>query len=117
MFLVVDAKIQCNPLSAKVKIAADFIFRPFIVNQPNYNAVCYVLGSIGLDLVINESYYKGTIIQRNYRKTNMTWSFSYNSFVKFHGKKNGRHIMAVLYPNLYYSEVCCTVFKIRFSLV
>ena len=34
--------------------------------------------------VIGESCFKGTILQRNYRK--MTMSFSYNSFVKFHGK-------------------------------
>ena len=30
---------------------------------------------------------KGTILQRNYRKATILWSFSYNSFVKFHGEK------------------------------
>ena len=48
---------------------------------------CLYLGSIGMDHVISESCCKGTIIQRNYRKNNIIWSFSYNSFVKFHGKK------------------------------
>ena len=28
------------------------------------------------------------------------WSFSYNPFVKFHGKKYEGHNMTVLYPNL-----------------
>ena len=32
--------------------------------------------------IIGESCYKGTILQRNYR--NMTRSFYYNFFVKFH---------------------------------
>ena len=30
--------------------------------------------------------YKGTILQRNYRKICISWSLFYNSFVKFHGK-------------------------------
>ena len=33
-------------------------------------------------------------------------SFSYNSFVKFHGKKNGSHSMITLYQNLLYKKVC-----------
>ena len=45
-----------------------------------------------------ESNTKGTILQRNYRKMNIK-SFSYNSFVKFHGKKIGSHNMTVFYPN------------------
>ena len=45
------------------------------------------LGSIGMDRVISELCYKGTILQRNYRKMTIKWSFSYNSFVKFHGTK------------------------------
>ena len=32
------------------------------------------------------------------------WSFSYNSFVKFHGKKNWD--ITLLYPNPCYNEVC-----------
>ena len=31
--------------------------------------------------------YKMTTLQRNYRKMTMNWSFSYNAFVKLHGKK------------------------------
>ena len=46
------------------------------------------LGSIGMDCVISELCYKETILQRNYRKMTIKWSFSYNSFVKFHGTKN-----------------------------
>ena len=40
-----------------------------------------------MDQVICELCYKGTILQRNYRKMTIFWSFSYNSFVKLHGKK------------------------------
>ena len=52
--------------------------------------------------------YKGTILQRNYRKMTIVWSFSYNSYVKFYGKNIGSHDMTVLYPNMFlYNEVCC----------
>ena len=34
------------------------------------------------------------------------WSFSYNSFVKFHNKEKLRR-ENLLYPNLCYNEVCC----------
>ena len=44
------------------------------------------LESIVMDHVISELRYKGTILQRHYRKMTMKWSFSYNTFVKFHGK-------------------------------
>ena len=40
---------------------------------------------IGMDSVLSESCYKGTLLQRNYRKMTNSWSFSYNSFVKFNG--------------------------------
>ena len=43
------------------------------------------LPSIRVNYVISESYYKGIILQRNYRKYDHSWSFSYNSSVKFHG--------------------------------
>ena len=46
--------------------------------QSLYNTM---FGSIGTDCVINESCYKVTIIQRNYRKMTIVWSFSYNSIV------------------------------------
>ena len=55
------------------------------------------LGSIGMDRVISESFYKGTNLQRNCRKMTILWSFSYNTFLKFHGnKKFGSHNMTVL---------------------
>ena len=72
-----------------------------------------------MDHVISESYYKGTILQSNNRKMTISWSFSYDSFVKFNGKKKWApqhdHVSSVLYQNLYYNEVCnlgtahCTV--------
>ena len=51
-----------------------------------------------------ESCFVRTILQRNYRKMTIKWSFSYNFFVKFHGEKNweSQHD----YPNLCYNEVC-----------
>ena len=45
------------------------------------------LGSMGIDCVITESCYIGTFLQRKNRKMTIKWSFSYNSFVKFNGKK------------------------------
>ena len=44
-----------------------------------------------MDCVISEPFYKGTILQRIYRKMTILWSFSYNSFVKSHGKKFVSH--------------------------
>ena len=35
----------------------------------------------------SEPCYKRKMLQRSYRKMTIKWSFSYNSFVKFHGKK------------------------------
>ena len=43
--------------------------------------------SIGIGFVVNDPCYKGTILQKNYRKMTISWAFSYNSFVKLHGKK------------------------------
>ena len=37
-----------------------------------------------MDHVISELWDKGIILQRNYRKINILWSFSFNFFVKFH---------------------------------
>ena len=36
----------------------------------------------------------------------MKCSFSYNSFVKFHGTIFGSHTMTMLKPNQCYNEVC-----------
>ena len=46
------------------------------------------LSSKAIDCVISEPWYKGTILLRNYRKITTSWSFSNNSFVNCHGKKN-----------------------------
>ena len=49
--------------------------------------IMLVWGSIGMDYVKRGLCYKGTILQRRYRKMTISWSFSYISFVKFHGKE------------------------------
>ena len=58
-----------------------------------------------MDCVISELCYKGTTLQRNYKKMTISWSFRYNSFVIFHGKTiwEPQH---VLYPNPCSNEVC-----------
>ena len=43
-------------------------------------------GPKSIDCVISESCNKGTNLQSYYRKMIISWSFSYNSFVKFYGK-------------------------------
>ena len=69
------------------------------------------LGSIGTDRIISESCNKGTVLQRYQRKMSIKCSFSYNFFVKFHGKKNiGSQNMTVLQD---FSYEC--VPKISFS--
>ena len=64
--------------------------------QSLYNTI---FGSIGLHHVISELCYKGTILQRKYRKMTILWSFFYNSFLIFHDLKFGNHNMTVFYPN------------------
>ena len=54
--------------------------------------------------VISESCYKRTILSNI--KGIITWSFSYNSFVKFHGKKFVYLNMTMIYPKPCYNEVC-----------
>ena len=44
------------------------------------NEPCFIL-----NCVVKGQFYKG-IIQRNYKKMTTSWSFSYDPFVKFHGK-------------------------------
>ena len=44
------------------------------------------LGATEIDCVISELCYEGIILQMNCGKMIIIWSFSYNSFVKFHGK-------------------------------
>ena len=54
----------------------------------------------------NVSYGIETILQSDYRKMTIKWSFSYNCFVKFCGEKFGCHSMTMLYPNPCYINVC-----------
>ena len=54
------------------------------------------LNSVGMGHVINEMRNKKTILQRNYRKMTMKYSFFYYFFVKFHGKIVGSHTMTVI---------------------
>ena len=64
------------------------------------------LGSIGMDHVITVSCYKGTILQKNYRKMTILWSFSYNSFVKFNGKNIWEPQHDCVITSSYYNQVC-----------
>ena len=50
------------------------------------NTMFWLLGSIGMDRVISELYFEGTILIKNYRKL---WSFSCNSIVKILKVKAG----------------------------
>ena len=54
-----------------------------------------------MDHVIIELCYKGKILQMNYRKMTIAWSFSYNFFGIFLGGAT-----LLLYPNLCYIEGC-----------
>ena len=45
----------------------------------NIDTVQFLYNAIGMDNVVNELYYKGTISQRNYRKMTISWSFSYRA--------------------------------------
>ena len=58
-------------------------------NYSSVQGIKLCLGSIGHKELsdMNESCYKRTILQRNYRKMATSRSFSYNSLVKFYGKK------------------------------
>ena len=57
------------------------------------------LGSKGTDLITGELCYKGTILQRNYRKNDIC-----RHFPLIPSKKIASHNMNVLYPNLYNEE-------------
>ena len=45
------------------------------------------------------------VIKGQFYKRDITWSFSYDSFVKFHGRKIGSHNMTGLHPNLCYNDI------------
>ena len=53
-------------------------------------------GCIGMDCYTWIMLYKGTILQNNYRKMTISWSFSYNSFVKFSKKvRSCKHLLVI----------------------
>ena len=54
-----------------------------------------------MDGLTSESCYKGTVLQRNYRKMTIIIPL-----LNFMGKSFGSHNMTVLYPNSCYNEVC-----------
>ena len=58
-----------------------------------------------MDSIISESCYKGIILQRNYRKMTISWSFFYDSIVKFPFQKFRSNNMTVLNPNPCYNKV------------
>ena len=76
-----------------------------VEHEKSFINLTLCLVSIEMDQVISELFYNGAIIQRNYRKMTILWSFSYYSFVKFHSKKFGSHTTTVFYPNPCYNEV------------
>ena len=49
------------------------------------------LGSMEMDPGISNPCYKETILQRNYWKMTIVWSFSFNFVVKFHCEKLWNH--------------------------
>ena len=55
-------------------------YKDILLRCSSFITLC--LGSIIMDCVISETCYKGTILQKKYRKMTILWSFSYNSFVK-----------------------------------
>ena len=63
-----------------------------------------------MDCAISELCYrhdKGTILQKNYLKMTILWSFSNNYFVKLHGqKKIGPHNMTMLYAIVSMNKKC-----------
>ena len=67
------------------------------LSQGKFTFIMLYLGSIEMDCDINELCKKGTILQRNYRKTTILRSFSYNFYVKFH-----HHVIS----KSCYNEVC-----------
>ena len=62
-----------------------------------------------MDSGISESCYKGIILQRNYRKTTILWSFSYYSFVKFHDHVISKSVLFLFDSILY---IPSTIFQL-----
>ena len=86
VFLSIQNNIHNFTLKGLIHL--DFAEVPvlFLLQCSSFITLC--LWSKGMDCVISKRCYKGTSFKRNYRKMTISWSFSYNSFLKFHGKKN-----------------------------
>ena len=64
-------------------------------------------GPIGMDWVLSESCYKGTLLQNNYRTLPFHGHFPIiPRKTPWYVKKFGSHNMTVLYRNTCYYEVC-----------
>ena len=57
-----------------------------------------------MDCVISELCCKATILQRNYRKITILWSFSYNSFVKLHSVKTALEYAYPMFQIIFISD-------------
>ena len=80
----VNRTICCEHSKKRVPLRHNIIILMFKKMQfSSFIILCF--GFIGIVHVISKLCYKGTNLQRNYRKMTIKWSFSYNSFVKFHG--------------------------------
>ena len=74
-------------LSCQDLIDQGLINQRFLIEENTVQCLCNaIFGSIEVESVINELCRKVTILQRNDRKMTISWSFSYNSFLKLHGK-------------------------------
>ena len=77
-------KFLCRPLKEPILYAdtnvLNIVAILVIVQCCPFETLC--LGSIGMDIAISQWCYKGTILQKNYRKL-----ISYKSCVKFHGEE------------------------------
>ena len=69
-------------MQIKLKIIKYFIYLYYHIDLMYSPFITLSLGLIVMDLVTSELCYKETVLQRNYVKTAISWSFSHNSFVK-----------------------------------
>ena len=60
---------------------------PYLYSKVLYNAKFGVYMKLGIRMSL--PYFKGSNFQSNDRKMIISWSFTYNYSVKFHGKKMG----------------------------
>ena len=88
----------CGPASIKDRRnpACNFFYIFY-----DYSAVplYHCLGPLEQIVFINELIYQGTNFTKELQEMTISWSFSYSSFVKFHGNKFGSLNMTKLYQN------------------